>query len=347
MKARGYAAQSAGAALADFPFERRNAGPGDVVIDILYCGVCHSDIHFVNNDWGRSRYPLVPGHEIVGRVTAVGESVSRFKVGDYAGIGCFVDSCRQCDPCHQGEEHFCVEGMTSTYGGLERGTTTPTYGGYSNNYVVNEAYALKIAPELDLAATAPLLCAGITTWSPLRHWKVGPGQKVGVVGLGGLGHMAVKFAKAFGAQVVMITRSESKAADAERLGADYVLLSTDPAAVKSWRGKLDFILDTVAAPHNMDDNLILLKTDGVCCLVGLPETPLAFNAFQTARRKVITGSFIGGIRETQDMLDFCAKHNIVSDIELIDIQSVNEAYERVLNSDVKYRFVIDMASLEK
>ena len=344
MQSKGFAAQQAGDTLAEYGFERRAAKADDIVIDILYCGVCHSDIHYVNNDWGHSMYPVVPGHEIVGRVSAVGDAVTRFAVGDYAGIGCFVDSCGQCDPCHHGDEHFCAEGMTPTYGGFERGTQITTFGGYSNNYVVKEDYALKISDQLDLAATAPLLCAGITTWSPLRHWKVGPGKTVGVVGLGGLGHMAVKFAKAFGAEVVMITRSESKAADAQQLGADHVALSTDRASMKRWRGQLDFILDTVSAPHAMDDNLRLLKRDGVCCLVGLPDEPLAFSPFQTSQRKVITGSFIGGIKETQEMLDFCAEHNIVSDIELIDIAAVNEAYERVLKSDVKYRFVIDMAT---
>jgi len=346
MKSQGYAAQYAGDTLAEYSFERRACGDEDVVIDILFCGVCHSDIHYVNNDWGRSLYPVVPGHEIVGRVSAVGSAVSRFSVGDYAGIGCFVDSCRQCAACHDGDEHYCATAPTMTYGGIDRETKLPTFGGYSNNYVVNEAYALKISERLDLAATAPLLCAGITTWSPLRHWKVGPGQKVGVVGLGGLGHMAVKFAKAFGAEVVMITRSEAKAEDAQKLGADHVALSTDRESMKRWTNTLDFILDTVSAPHDMDANLRLLKRDGVCCLVGLPESPLSFSAFQTTSRKAITGSFIGGIRETQDMLDFCAEHNIVSDIELIDIQSVNQAYERVLKSDVKYRFVIDMASLD-
>lgn len=347
MKSRGYAAQHAGDTLAHYNFERRTCGDHDVLIDILFCGVCHSDIHYVNNDWGRSVYPVVPGHEIVGRVAAVGSAVSRFKIGDYAGIGCFVDSCRQCTACHDGDEHYCEQAPTMTYGGVERDGSLPTFGGYSNNYVVNEAYALKISDRLDLAATAPLLCAGITTWSPLRHWKVGPGQTVGVVGLGGLGHMAVKFAKAFGAEVVMITRSEAKAEDAQKLGADHVALSSDRNSMKVWNNKLDFILDTVSAPHSMDGNLRLLKRDGVCCLVGLPEKPLSFSAFQTTSRKAITGSFIGGIRETQEMLDFCAEHNIVSDIELIDMPSINKAYERVLTGDVKYRFVIDMASLEK
>lgn len=345
MKSQGYAAQSAGAALAPFGFERRPATADDIVIDILYCGICHSDIHYVNNDWGQSIYPVVPGHEIVGRVVAVGDQVKGFAVGDYAGIGCFVDSCRQCDACHGGDEQYCAEGPTMTYGAFERGTQQPTFGGYAINYVVHQDYALKIASHVNLAATAPLLCAGITTWTPLRHWQIGPGQKVGVVGLGGLGHMGVKFAKAFGAEVVMFTTTPAKVEDARRLGADHVALSTDREAMKKWRGQLDFILDTVSAPHDINANLRLLKRDGVLCLVGLPDQPLAFSAFHTAARKSITGSMMGGIKQTQDMLDFCAEHDIVSDVEVITIQEVNEAYERVLKSDVKYRFVIDMASL--
>ena len=347
MTTAAYAAMSAGAPLESYSIERRSLRPHDVCIDIAYSGICHSDIHAVNNDWGNSRYPLVPGHEIVGRVTEVGSKVTRFAKGDLAGVGCFIDSCRQCSACEDGDEHYCVEGFTATYASVERSQPElATYGGYSNNYVLHQHYALKIDPSLDLAATAPLLCAGITTYSPLRHWKVGNGQRVGVVGLGGLGHMGVKFAKAFGAEVVMFTTSESKAQAARELGADEVVLSTDRQAMKTQRGKLDFILDTVSAQHDLNSYLKCLKRDGVLCLVGLPDQPLGFSPFLTAGRRIVTGSMIGGIAETQEMLDFCAEHGIVSDIELIDIASVNRAYERVLSSDVKYRFVIDMASLK-
>lgn len=347
LQAKGYAALDAKKPLEPHAFERRAPGPEDVVLEILFCGICHSDIHAVNNDWGSSRYPLVPGHEIVGRVTEVGSQVTRFAAGDLAGVGCFIDSCRQCAACEEDDEHYCVEGFTATYGSVERSQPDlATYGGYSNNYVLHEHFALKIDPALDLAATAPLLCAGITTYSPLRHWKIGKGQRVGVVGLGGLGHMGVKFAKAFGAEVVMFTTSESKADAARELGADEVVLSTDRQAMKTQRGKLDFILDTVSAQHDLNAYLKCLKRDGVLCLVGLPDKPLGFSPFLTAGRRIVTGSMLGGIAETQEMLDFCAEHGIVSDIELIDIASVNKAYERVLSSDVKYRFVIDMATLD-
>ncbi|WP_372779722.1 NAD(P)-dependent alcohol dehydrogenase [Litorivivens sp.] len=344
MKAVGYAADHAGAPLGHFEFERREPGANDVTIEILYCGVCHSDIHYVNNDWGRSNYPVVPGHEIVGRVLSVGDKVTRFSPGDTVGVGCFVDSCRHCFACDEGEEQFCAEGPTMTYGGFERESQHPTFGGYSTNYVVDEKYTLKISEQADLAATAPLLCAGITTWSPLKRYQVGPGQLVGVMGLGGLGHIGVKFAKAFGAEVVMFTTSTAKTEDAKKLGADHVVLSSDKETMKAWSNRLDFLLDTVSAPHDLNKNLRLLKRDGVCCLVGLPDQPLSFSPFMTAGRKNITGSMMGGIEETQEMLDFCAEHGIGCDVELIDIQSINTAYERVLKSDVKYRFVIDMAS---
>jgi uncharacterized zinc-type alcohol dehydrogenase-like protein len=289
---------------------------------------------------------VVPGHEIVGRVTQVGSEVSRFKVGDLAGIGCITDSCRECAQCHDGEEQFCATGFTGTYGGFERGSREQrTYGGYSSNYVIDEKYALRISPKVDLAATAPLLCAGITTYSPLRHWRVGPGQKVGVVGLGGLGHMGLKIARAMGAHVVMFTTSPTKAADAMRLGAHEVVLSSDPAQMKAHRNSFDFILDTVSAPHDINDYLKLLHRDATLCLVGLPNEPLPVQPFVTAGRRSMSGSMIGGIAETQEMLDFCAEHNITADIELINIQQVNEAYARMERNDVKYRFVIDLASL--
>ncbi|MAY36568.1 MAG: hydroxyacid dehydrogenase [Spongiibacteraceae bacterium] len=344
MKAVGYAADHAGAPLGHFEFERREQGVHDVTLEVLYCGVCHSDIHYVNNDWGRSNYPVVPGHEIVGRVLSVGDKVTRFSPGDTVGVGCFVDSCRHCFSCDEGEEQFCAEGPTMTYGGFERESQRPTFGGYSTNYVVDEKYTLKISDQADLAATAPLLCAGITTWSPLKRYQVGPGQLVGVMGLGGLGHIGVKFAKAFGAEVVMFTTSTAKTEDAKKLGADHVVLSSDRETMKAWTNRLDFLLDTVSAPHDLNINLRLLKRDGVCCLVGLPDKPLSFSPFMTAGRKNITGSMMGGIEETQEMLDFCAEHGIGCDVELIDIQSINTAYKRVLKSDVKYRFVIDMAS---
>ncbi|MDB5971003.1 MAG: NAD(P)-dependent alcohol dehydrogenase [Hydrocarboniphaga sp.] len=343
----GYAATQARAPLLPFNFERRDPGEYDVVLEALFCGVCHSDLHAVNNDWGSTRYPLVPGHEIVGKVVEVGSAVTRFKIGDHAGIGCLVDSCRECAPCHEGDEHFCECGATGTYGGFERGTRIPTYGGYSNNYVVAERFALTIPQSLDLAAAAPLLCAGITTYSPLRHWRVGPGQRVGIVGLGGLGHMGLKIAKALGAVVVLFSTSESKREDGLRLGADEVVISSDPAQMKAQGNRFDFILDTVSAEHDINAYLRLLKRDSTMCLVGLPEKPTPFNARSVVLgRKSLAGSFIGGLRETQEMLDFCAEHGIVSDIEMIDIQQINEAYARLEKADVKYRFVIDLASLK-
>ncbi|MDO7952423.1 NAD(P)-dependent alcohol dehydrogenase [Xanthomonas euvesicatoria pv. eucalypti] len=347
--AHAYAAQAADQPLAPFVFERRAPGPNDVQIDIAYCGVCHSDLHTARNEWHNTLYPSVPGHEIVGRVTAVGNAVTGFKVGDLAGVGCMVDSCRSCASCQEGEEQYCEQGFTGTYNGPMFGGGENTYGGYSDHIVVDQKYVLRITHSDNLAAVAPLLCAGITTYSPLAHWKVGPGQKVGVVGLGGLGHMAVKIAKAMGATVVLFTTSESKRADAMRLGASEVVISKDEAQMAAQYNTLDFILNTVAAPHNLDPFLNALTRDGAMVLVGVPEqshpSPAVFNLVM--KRRTLAGSLIGGIRQTQEMLDFCAKHNIVSDIETIRADQINEAYERMLKSDVKYRFVIDMATLDK
>ncbi|ALS93219.1 NAD(P)-dependent alcohol dehydrogenase [Xanthomonas oryzae] len=347
--AHAYAAQAADQPLAPFVFERRAPGPNDVQIDIAYCGVCHSDLHTARNEWHNTLYPSVPGHEIVGRVTAVGSAVTGFKVGDLAGVGCMVDSCRSCASCQEGEEQYCEAGFTGTYNGPMFGGGENTYGGYSDHIVVDQKYVLRITHSDNLAAVAPLLCAGITTYSPLAHWKVGPGQKVGVVGLGGLGHMAVKIAKAMGATVVLFTTSESKRADALRLGASEVVISKDEAQMAAQYNTLDFILNTVAAPHNLDPFLNALKRDGAMVLVGVPEqshpSPAVFNLVM--KRRTLAGSLIGGIRQTQEMLDFCAKHNIVSDIETIRADQINAAYERMLKSDVKYRFVIDMATLDK
>lgn len=342
----GYAATSPDAALAPWSFERREPGANDIRIDIQYCGVCHSDLHTARGEWGGTIYPCVPGHEIVGTVTAVGSEVTAFKVGDLAGVGCLVDSCRHCESCKEGEEQYCSNGMTGTYNGGPDGVNT--YGGYSDHIVVDAGYALHIAPTDNLAAVAPLLCAGITTYSPLAHWKVGPGQHVGVVGLGGLGHMAVKIAKAMGAHVVLFTTSESKRDDAMRLGADEVVISKDAAQMKAKVGSLHFILNTVAASHNLDPLINCLKRDGTMVLVGAPEhahpSPQVFGLIM--HRRSIAGSLIGGIRETQEMLDFCAKHGLTADIELIRADEINTAYERMLNGDVKYRFVIDMATLK-
>jgi uncharacterized zinc-type alcohol dehydrogenase-like protein len=343
-----YAASSAKAPLAPYRFDRRDPREHDVVIDILYCGVCHSDVHTVRDEWGQGKYPIVPGHEIVGRVTAVGKGVTKFKVGDMAGVGCMVDSCRECASCKEDLEQFCEKGATFTYASKDRHDGTATQGGYSSQVVVDEAFTLHISDKLDPAAAAPLLCAGITTYSPLKHWKVGKGSKVGVVGLGGLGHMALKLAHAFGATVVQFTTSESKRADALRLGADDVVLSNNAEQMKAHAGTFDFILDTVSAKHDLDVYLQMLKREGTMTLVGVPDKPaeLAAGALIFGRRS-LAGSLIGGIAETQEMLDFCAEHGIVSEIEKINIQDINQAYERMLKSDVKYRFVIDMASLKK
>ncbi len=347
ISSKGYATHNPTEPLGPFSFERRDPGPNDVVIDILFCGICHTDIHQARNEWGGSVYPMVPGHEIVGRVTRVGASVKRFREGDLAGVGCLVDSCRTCANCRDGEEQFCVGGATFTYNSPEKQTGKTTFGGYSNNIVVDEAFVLKISPKLDLAATAPLLCAGITTYSPMRHWKVGPGKKVGVVGLGGLGHMGLKFARSFGAQVVQFTTSENKRADALRLGAHEVVNSKDEAAMKAQAGSFDFILDTVSATHDVNPLIALLKRDGHLVLVGVPTEPMALPAITLIfGRKSVAGSLIGGLRETQEMLDYCAEHGIVADIEKIPISAVNEAFERTIKADVKYRFVIDMASLD-
>jgi len=347
IKAKAYAASSATAALAPYSFERRDPGPLDVQIEILYCGVCHSDIHTVRNEWGGgTQYPCVPGHEIVGRVVKVGNQVKKFKEGDLAGVGCMVDSCRTCVHCQAGLEMFCTEGATFTYSSPDKKSGGFTYGGYSDKIVVDEAFTLKISEKLDLAAAAPLLCAGITTYSPLHHWKVGKGMKVGVVGLGGLGHMGVKFAAAMGAEVFLFTTSPGKTEDGLRLGAKEVVISRNADEMKRHATSFDFILDTVAAQHDVNAYLSLLKLDGKLVLVGLPEKQLEISSFQLVLpRRILTGSAIGGIAETQEMLDFCAEHNIVSDIEMTPIQKINEAYDRILKSDVKYRFVIDMKSL--
>jgi uncharacterized zinc-type alcohol dehydrogenase-like protein len=347
LKAQAYAAYSATTPLSPFSFERRDPGPHDVQIEILYCGVCHSDLHTVRNEWPGTVYPMVPGHEIVGRVVRTGGEVSKFKEGDLAAVGCLVDSCRHCASCAEGLEQYCENGSTGTYGGVEKETGQPTRGGYSDKIVVNEEFVLRVSDKLDPAAAAPLLCAGITTWSPLRHWKVGPGQKVGIVGLGGLGHMGVKLAHALGAHVVLFTTSPDKAEDARRLGADEVVISRNPEEMAQHMGSFDFILNTVAAPHSLDAFLVLLKRDGAMVLVGAPGEPHPSpNVFSLIMgRRTLAGSLIGGLPETQEMLDFCAEHGIVSDVEIIPIQKINEAYERMLKGDVKYRFVIDMASL--
>jgi uncharacterized zinc-type alcohol dehydrogenase-like protein len=344
----GYAAPSATEPLGPFSFARREPGPTDVHIDILYCGVCHSDLHTARAEWAGTVYPCVPGHEIVGRVVATGADVSGFAKGDLVGVGCMVDSCQQCASCAEGLEQYCERGMTGTYNSPDKHTGGVTYGGYSKDIVVDQKFVLRVPDTLDPAAAAPLLCAGITTWSPLRHWKVGKGTKVGVVGLGGLGHMAIKLAHALGAHVVLFTTSPGKAADARTLGADEVVVSRDAEAMAARAGTLDFILNTVAAPHNLDPFLSLLTRDGVMTLVGAPAephpSPTVFNLIMG--RRSLAGSLIGGIAETQEMLDFCAEHGIVSEIEMIPIQRINEAYERMLRSDVKYRFVIDMQSLK-
>jgi uncharacterized zinc-type alcohol dehydrogenase-like protein len=348
IKALGFGNTAATAPLERMEIDRRDPGPKDVRIDVLYCGICHSDLHTARNEWHGTTYPCIPGHEIVGRVTAVGAEVTKFRVGDVAGVGCMVDSCRSCSECADDMEQFCAKGAVFTYNSPDTHLGGMTYGGYTNVLVVDEAFVLKVPEGLDPAGAAPLLCAGITTYSPLRHWGAGPGKKVGVVGLGGLGHMGVKLAHAMGAHVVLFTTSAGKAADAKRLGADEVVLSTDPEAMKAHAGSFHFILDTVSAPHSLDAYTTLLRRDGTLCLVGAPEhphpSPAVFNLI--FGRKSIAGSLIGGIRETQEMLDFCAEKKTPADVEIIPVQKVNEAYERMLRSDVKYRFVIDMASLK-
>jgi len=344
----GYAAQSAEAPLGPFSFQRRDPGPEDVQIEILYCGVCHSDLHTVRNDWTGTVYPVVPGHEIVGRVTKAGGGVRRFKEGDIAGVGVFVDSCRECPSCRAGLEQYCERGFTGTYNDPDKRSGGVTYGGYASHIVVDAGYVYRIPASLPLAGAAPLLCAGITTYSPLRHWKAGPGRKVGVVGLGGLGHMAVKLSHALGAHTVMFTTSASKVADAKKLGADEVVLSRDAAAMGKHTASFALIIDAVAARHEVSDYLELLKRDATLVQVGLPADPLPVRMFSLGlKRRSLSGSLIGGVADTQEMLDFCGEHGITAEVEVIPIQRINEAYERMLKSDVKYRFVIDMASLKQ
>ena len=348
--AKAYAAHNATSPIAPFTLARRSPRPQDVQIEILFCGVCHSDLHQVRNEWQNvmpTAYPCVPGHEIVGRVVKVGSAVKKFKEDDIAAVGCMVDSCRVCSSCLAGQEQFCEKFMTLTYNGQDKILGGVTYGGYSDSIVVDEAYVLRVGHQLDPAGAAPLLCAGITTYSPLRHWKVGKGQKVGIVGLGGLGHMGVKFAHAFGAHVVLFTTSPGKTADALRLGADEVVISKNDAEMEKHAGSLDFILDAVSAEHDLNAYLRLLKLDGTMTLVGAPEKPAAVYGFNLLmKRRSLAGSAIGGIRETQQMLDFCAENGITSDIELIPMEQINQAYDRLRKGDVKYRFVIDMASLK-
>ena len=347
MPVKAYAAQPATSPLAPSSINRREPLATDVAIDILYCGVCHTDIHFARNEWGFSQYPIVPGHEILGRVSRVGPKVTKFKVGDLAAVGCMVDSCRTCPSCQRGLEQFCHKGSTFTYNGEDKHSGGMTFGGYSQSIVCDEAFTLKVPTNLNPAAAAPLLCAGITTYSPLRHWKVSKGQKVGVVGLGGLGHMGVKFAHAMGAHTVLFTTSAGKAEDARRLGADEVIISRDADAMTKHLSSFDFILDTVSADHDLNAYLALLKLDATMVLVGAPPNPQPVSAFSLFMpRRHLAGSLIGGVAETQEMLDFCGKHNIACDIELIRMDQINQAYERMLKSDVKYRFVIDMASLK-
>jgi uncharacterized zinc-type alcohol dehydrogenase-like protein len=344
---KAYGTKAVDAPLSSLNINRREPRLNDVEIDILYCGVCHSDLHTARNDWGGTAYPVVPGHEIIGRVTEVGSSVSRFKVGDNVGVGCMVDSCQHCNSCEKGDEQYCENGATFTYNSIDPYDKMTTYGGYSERIVVSEKFVLKIPDGLDLKGAAPLLCAGITTWSPLRHWKVGKGSKVAVIGLGGLGHMALKLAKAMGADVALFTRSTNKVQDARRLGADKVVLSTDAAQMVSVHGQYDLIIDTVPNIHDVNPYIPTLTTNGTLVLVGYLGglEPFLNTVPMIMGRKSVAGSVIGGIPETQAMLDFCGKHGITSDIEVIKIQDINNAYERLLKSDVKYRFVIDMASL--
>jgi uncharacterized zinc-type alcohol dehydrogenase-like protein len=344
--AKAYAVHSATDKLGPWNFERREVGPSDVQIEILYCGVCHSDIHQARNEWGGSKFPMVPGHEIVGRVTKVGANVTKFKEGDLAGIGCLVDSCHECVNCQNGQEQFCKKGASATYNSFEQDKVTPTYGGYSNRIVTTESFVCKVSDKLPLAGVAPLLCAGITTYSPLRKWKVGKGHKVAILGLGGLGHMAVKFAVSFGAEVTVLSTSANKEEDARRLGAHNFVNTTNADEVKKYAGYFDFIVDTVSAPHDYNMYLRMLAINGVQICVGLPPTPIQFMGFALmGGNRVITASSIGGLPETQEMLDYCAEHGITSDIEVIDMAYINDAYDRILKSDVKYRFVIEMATL--
>ncbi|MFY9833015.1 MAG: NAD(P)-dependent alcohol dehydrogenase [Methylocystis sp.] len=347
-KVLGYAVHSAQDRLAPWSFERRDPRPDDVVIDILYCGVCHSDVHNVRNDWGHATYPMVPGHEIIGRVAAVGSKVTRFKAGDSVGVGCMIDSCQHCKPCLRGLEQYCDEGSVYTYDGVDRHDHMPTYGGYSENIIVCDKFVLKVPEGVDLKGAAPLLCAGITTWSPLRHWKVGKGSQVAVIGLGGLGHMGLKLAKALGAEVTLFTRSPGKEADARRLGADKIVISADASQMAAVKGRFDVIIDTVPMIHDVNPYVPTLALDGTLVLVGYlgDLNPMLNTIPMIMGRKSVAGSLIGGIAETQEVLDFCGKHGIAADVEVIKMQDINEAFERMLRSDVKYRFVIDMASLK-
>lgn len=345
LQTKGYAAMTAKAALTPFSFERREVGPHDILITITHCGICHSDIHQARDGWGGSLFPMVPGHEIVGTVARIGAEVKTFKIGDRAGVGCFVDSCRNCSACKEGQEQYCEAGMLFTYSARDQAGQI-TQGGYSNQIVVDAQYALRIPQALSAAGAAPLLCAGITTYSPLRHWGVGKYHKLAVVGLGGLGHMAVKIARALGTEVTVLSTSEKKRQDAMRLGANHFEITSQPGTLTKLQRHFDFILDTVSAPHDYTTLVNFLKTDGTLILVGAPEQPSPLEPFPLLlQRRRIAGSIIGGIRETQEMLDFCAEHKIESDVEVIPIQQVNEAYERVLKGDVRFRFVIDMASL--
>ncbi|HZH35297.1 MAG TPA: NAD(P)-dependent alcohol dehydrogenase [Pyrinomonadaceae bacterium] len=346
LQTKGYATKSPTSNFELFEFERRELGAHDVLIEILYCGICHSDIHQARDEWGGSIYPMVPGHEIVGRITRVGAEVTKFKEGDFGGVGCFVDSCRSCSNCSEGFEQFCDKHAVMTYNGTEMDEKTPTYGGYSSQIVMDENYTLKISPEQDLAGVAPLLCAGITTYSPLKRFNVKAGQKVGIVGLGGLGHMGVKIAASMGAEVTVFSTSPSKEADAQKLGAHNFVVTRNPENLTNLAGQFDLILDTVSAAHDLNMYLGLLRRNGVLVLVGVPDKPAEVYAFSLiGKNRMLAGSMIGGIAETQEMLDYCAEHNIVSDVETIPIQKIEEAYERTIKSDVRYRFVIDMQSL--
>lgn len=343
-KAIGTEAQ--GTPMHEMNIERRALLPHDVQFEILYCGICHSDLHSVKNDWGGTTYPIVPGHEILGKVTAVGSDVKDFKVGDLAAVGCIVDSCRHCEHCAEGEEQFCESGVTFSFNSPDKVSGGMTYGGFSKSYVCDEKYVLHMPEFQDLAAAAPLLCAGITVYSPLKHWNAGPGKNVGILGIGGLGHVAIKIAKALGAEVTVFTTSPEKVEDAKSMGADHAVISKNADEMKAWRGKLDFILDTVSAKHDVNAYLSLLRKDGAVVLVGLPSEPLEISSFMVVKgRKSFSGSNIGGIRETQEMLDFCFKNNITAEVEVIRPDYVNEAFERLEKNDVKYRFVIDMQEL--
>ncbi|MBO9620918.1 MAG: NAD(P)-dependent alcohol dehydrogenase [Niabella sp.] len=346
---KAFGTEAADADLKQMNIDRREPTPTDVEIEILYCGVCHSDLHTARNDWGGSKYPVVPGHEIVGRVTRVGNAVTKFKTGDLAAVGCLVDSCRTCESCRQDLEQYCLNGFTGTYNGRDKHSGKHTFGGYSEKIVVEEHFVLKVPRNLDLAAVAPLLCAGITTWSPLKHWKVGKGSKVGVIGLGGLGHMAIKLAKGLGAEVALFSRTPGKTQDAKELGADEVVISTNEEQMKAAKGRFDLIIDTVPYVHDVNPYVGTLNINGTLVLVGYlgPLDPMLQTVPMIMGRRSVAGSVIGGIAETQELLDFCGEHNIVSEIELINMQEINTAYERMLKSDVRYRFVIDMASLKR